>query len=797
MVASRQLRLETDSLRMFTEPRVFAVLSVCALGAILALGSLEREPPASDESDRATAFSTSRALADLEWIAKEPHPMGSIANREVRRRLVSRLEEIGLEVRVDGGFVAPHGVRPEHARVDWVENVVARLPGSDDSRALLIASHYDSAGTAPGAGDDGAAVAAMIEVARGLVSRVKDGRPFVNDVIFLFTDGEEIELLGARHHVAAGTWREKTAAVLNFEARGASGPSILFETSEGNSRLVDAFAAVVQRPVASSLAYEVYRRMPNDTDFSIFRRAGWRGLNFAFIGSHERYHTAGDSLENLDPRSLAHHGATMLALASHLADEDLGEVARDDATAVFFGVLGRSTISYPLAFQYLVNVLALALVAAALVVAFRRERIGRSSLLAGVAAQAIALLASCAVSAILVRFVTGVDESDRVTFWRVVNDGPRHLPAHLLLAASIVTFTLLQMRSRTGADGAYAGALVVSSLALAAATVIAPAGSYVFAWPLLCAALAFLVFVTRPRKGRVDAARFAILVVSLVPTGLVVVPILYFAGQALTFAAAPVVIAAFVLALAPATPLLLSAMAVSRLLIPIATAVIAWSLLGWAVWDGSLSDETPRASRVEYVVDGSTGAASFACAEGDELRAMFPGAVVTEVEAEALIPHSGKALRSRIAANSEPVAEATFEWMGATIEGEVRTCEFRLRVPEGTSSVRVRISRESRAWIESVAGIESNPELRARDATAQRGNVEKDWSSCEIRIRGVPRDAVIVRVAQPIAIPLVATIVTRTYGLPPLPFGATAPSAWRIPASWSADETVIHRTLQY
>lgn len=784
---------------MLTEPRVLAVLSVCTLLAVVAIGRVDREPPEVLDATEGSGFTPSRAFDDLRWIAKEPHPMGSLPHREVRSRLARELETIGLEVRVEGGFVAPHGVLASRARFDWVENVVARLPGSEGAAAVLVVSHYDSAGTAPGAGDDGAAVAAMLEVARVLAARVAAGRSPRNDVIFLFTDGEEIELLGARHHVAAGSWREKTAAVLNFEARGASGPSILFETSEGNARFVKVFAETVARPVASSFAYEVYRRMPNDTDFTIFKAAGWRGLNFAFIGSHERYHTADDTFESLDGRSLVHHGTTMLALTERLADSDLAAPTGEEADAdrVFFGLLGARTIHYPLALQYLLNLAAILFFAGALVVAWRRRRIDRRSLAWGVAAHAIGIVAAAAASALLVRLVVGIDDSSRVEFWRVVHDGPMHFPAHVLLAISIATFTLLQLRGRTGADGAFAGALAITALALVVATFAAPAGSYVLAWPLLASTAAFLAFVTRPRKGRIGAARFAILALSLLPTASLVVPLLHFAAQALTFAAAPVAIVAVLIASLPATPLFLCAMAVSRLALPIVTAAAAWLTLGWAVWNGSLATETPRSSRVEYVVEGATGAAAFVSSEPAELRGMFPGALVAEVESETLIPGSGKAKRGRVAAEPHSIAEATFEWMGSTIESDRRVCEFRMRIPEGASSVTVSIAKESRAWIASAAAFEPAPEPAAAFAATQAGDDGAKWAGCEIRVRGVPRDAVVVKIAQPIAVPLEVTIVTRRYGLPPLPEGASPPRPWRVPAFWAADESVIHRTLTF
>ena len=69
---------------------------------------------------------------------------------------------------------------------------------------------------------------------------------------------------------------------LNFEARGTSGPSLMFETSPGNAGLIRALSAARgTRLFASSLSSEIYRRMPNDSDFTVLSKAGIPGLNFA------------------------------------------------------------------------------------------------------------------------------------------------------------------------------------------------------------------------------------------------------------------------------------------------------------------------------------------------------------------------------------------------------------------------------------------------------------------------------------------------------------------------------------
>src|SRR5205085_1168420 len=91
-------------------------------------------------------------------------------------------------------------------------------------------------------------------------------------------------LLGAEAFVGDSDRLRHLAAVVNVEARGTSGPSLLFELSSGSSRLVAAAARALPRPVTNSILYTLYQRLPNDTDLTVFKRVGLAGVNFAFVG---------------------------------------------------------------------------------------------------------------------------------------------------------------------------------------------------------------------------------------------------------------------------------------------------------------------------------------------------------------------------------------------------------------------------------------------------------------------------------------------------------------------------------
>ena len=98
--------------------------------------------------------------------------------------------------------------------------MIAWLPGIANSKAVMLVAHYDSVPNGTGASDDGAGVVALLETVRA----VKSTAPLKNDVIFLFTDGEETGLLGANAFISEHPWAKDVGLVLNFEAREICGP---------------------------------------------------------------------------------------------------------------------------------------------------------------------------------------------------------------------------------------------------------------------------------------------------------------------------------------------------------------------------------------------------------------------------------------------------------------------------------------------------------------------------------------------------------------------------------------------
>ncbi len=280
-------------------------------------------------------------------IAKKPHPIGSAANRETRDYVVSYFESLGLETEVQKATVVyRHPTRPNRRTVIGnVENIIARLPGrsgvnAKEANDLVIMGHYDSRPLTPGAGDDASGTASIMETARIMSS----GPAPAHDVIFLITDGEEMGLLGAQGFFRQHPLAKNAGLVLNFEASGSYGASMMFETSSNNAWLIGELIESAPDLMASSLSYEIYRQMPNDTDMSISKGEGVPGLNFAFIAGLFDYHAMTDNAKNLDANSLAHQANNVLATAQHFANLEEWQSAEGDRT--YFNLWQGAVVSY-------------------------------------------------------------------------------------------------------------------------------------------------------------------------------------------------------------------------------------------------------------------------------------------------------------------------------------------------------------------------------------------------------------------------------------------------------------------
>ncbi len=324
----------------------------------------------SDQSIEKTAFSTDRALEHVKQVSLTPHGVGFPAHQEVREYIVAQLENMGLETSIQEGYTAG-----DWGNLSKAINVLARIKGSESGKALLLLSHYDSSTHSSfGASDAGSGVATILEGIRAFLASNPSPK---NDIIILITDAEELGLNGADLFVKEHPWKKDVGLVLNFEARGSGGPGyMLIETNRGNSNLIKEFTkANPKYPVANSLAYSIYKMLPNDTDLTVFREDGdIEGFNFAFIDDHFDYHTAKDTYERLDKNTMAHQGSYLMPLLKHFSNTDLTNL-KSLNDSIYFNVPFFNLISYPFEWIWPMFGLAVLCFVILLIFGFKRKKL--------------------------------------------------------------------------------------------------------------------------------------------------------------------------------------------------------------------------------------------------------------------------------------------------------------------------------------------------------------------------------------------------------------------------------------
>lgn len=312
-------------------------------------------PQTADASEQ--IFSSERAFKLLEIITKEqiPHPVDSLANNLVEQRIIELLTSIGLSSEIQESQLCDDYANGL-ARCTKVRNIIVKIQGTEiNNKGILLSAHYDSVPAGPGGSDAGAAVVTLLEVAR-LLTLSPQPR---NTIVLLFNEGEEFGLFGAKAFMREHPYAKDLSLALNVEARGTSGKSVMFETGENSGWLVNHYAQTTPSPVSSSLFYEIYKALPNNTDLTIFKDHGLQGLNFAHAERLPHYHTPLDNLANLDKGSLQHHGDNVWGVLQRIKDQDLEQV--ELGNLVYSDILQLFVISWPEPYSLWLSLLALVL----------------------------------------------------------------------------------------------------------------------------------------------------------------------------------------------------------------------------------------------------------------------------------------------------------------------------------------------------------------------------------------------------------------------------------------------------
>jgi len=325
---------------------------VGSLAAALLIAVLTLQVPApAGTGTPTTTFSAERAMADVRAIAQRPHPVGSADHARVGALLLQRMAALGLQTSTQAGALSPAAVRRlerEGGSAAGVEltNLIGVLPGRDPRLpAVALMAHYDTVPDSAGAADDSAGVAAILEAVRAIRAR----GPADRTLVVILTDGEELNLDGARAFWGGHPLRDRIGAVVNLEARGGGGRAMMFETGRGNAETIGLFARAGTRATGgvsyNSLAVFVYEAMPNGTDFTIPKDRGVQGVNLAFIGRPEQYHAPVSTPDALDQGSVQHIGSQALETADALLRAPALPAATENI--VYADLFGRVIVGHP------------------------------------------------------------------------------------------------------------------------------------------------------------------------------------------------------------------------------------------------------------------------------------------------------------------------------------------------------------------------------------------------------------------------------------------------------------------
>lgn len=679
--------------------------------------------------------------------------MGGADHDRVRDYIAGQLSALGLnpEIQRTTGI----GTRYQHA--GRVQNILALLPGSKpNGKSVLLMVHYDGVEAGPAAADDAAGCAAVLETLRALRAR---NEPLVNDVIALFTDGEESGLLGAAAFVREHPWATDIGVVLNFEARGTGGRSFMFETGLGN---LDAARALRTAGDASagSVYATLYRTLPNDTDLSELAVLGLPAMNFAFVDGVERYHTSQDDVAHLDPGSLQHHGSQMLAMAKMFGTGTLPRPRTGDGT--FFDLPLVGLVVYPQGLDLPLAILALALVVALVV----RDRKG---------------VATGALTAVVTVVLSGG------VAWIIgeVLDGPAvwsglYATAVVLHALAVTAGCYAIGQRWSTPRGLHIGALVLWLVLALALAIVAPGVGYLFTWPLLFAAGAALL-----ARGRAIAEWAAAIVTVLILAGFIYGVAVIMLGVSGTGAIALGVVASLIaLLLAPQLEVVAGN---SRWMGTPWLAIAGVAFLMITAVTVHPSAEHPLRSGLVYAANPDSGDAWLGTF--GSMRDGWTGDAIGDTPETVprwtshLSAGAGRFTGRKVELVELDAPDATL--IRDTLIGGTRQVVLRVTAPAGTTGLLMR-ARGAKVLSSSIDG-------RIVDTTRYR-RPAREWT---MRYWAVPDTGAIVALSIARGSPIELDLAARRPGIPPVPGVTIPPRPADVVPSDGGDVTIAYRQRRF
>ena len=724
---------------------VALVMALALMALLLIVVVLRQQPPAPKGVDAPSdQFSAGRVMVLLKEILSEggPHVTGSVQNDRVRQRIVAAFESLGYEVEVQKTMRC-HS-EDAYTNCAEVQNIITRLPGREAGPALMLTAHYDSVAATPGAADDGQAFASLLEIARIL----KEEGPHRNPIVFLITDAEEQwKCLGAQGFVAEHPWARDVAVVLNQDVRGTSGQSLMFETSPENAWLVDAYVSAVPRPASSSLHYEIYRLLPNNSDLTIFRAGGMAGMNFAFIDSPAQYHTPLDNFENLNLGSVQHQGESVLAVARELAGIDLS--SPPPGNAAWTDVLGLTVVRWPASWTIPLAILTLLLYLGVAVRLIRRHALTVKGLLLGLLASFLCLLAAILLGLGLVWIVSLVAGQPIPVYAYPL---PMRLAvwAAALLAGGLIATAFVR---RSGVWGLAMGAWLMWALLALVLSIVLPGAAIMLLLPAITAGVLF-AGVAFSRLSESALTREAALIGAALGAGVIWLPLALVFEVAVGFVMSPAITLGLGLIAGTLAPLFAHPQGQTRVRrgLLIATAATVILAAGIAMLVPPHSASAPQWVNLLHFDDRDRGTAYWTAAS---MGGALPEALSGRFTADPVALYGFEPLP---AASAQPTSASAPDLQVISeelVSGE-RVVTAELRSPRGAD------------WVILLVPVESLGSIVVGDYTMMPVGSDHTWNGYyAFTCYGRVCDGLVVQLHLRVETPVEVLVLDYTGGLPP------------------------------
>ena len=404
--------------------------------------------------------------------------------------------------------------------------------------------------------------------------------------------------------------------------------------------------------------------MPTDSDFTVLKGKGYAGYNFAFIGNIMAYHSVNDSVTNLSPRSIQHHGECAVALARHfgsLPEEALPGPVSAGTDEIYFNSFGSHVAHYPVSWSRPLSALSAMLLLAALAFGLARRRFNARNIFAGVAALFVAAFAVAVSAAVLVGIA--------YLCWGIylLYNAPLYTVSLLVLTVAITLAVYGRFSRRAPVLGPAAGAMIWWCAVLVLLEWLLPRGTYFAAWPLLFGSAGLLLWCWLPAAAVESAGPLALMIVSALPVLLTAGPGPQSTLLSCTLIPSAVILPLLVLMLGTIVPQLVFAAQQCGLRLAAGLAAVSIVIFGLGLATNQPSVSRPRMDGISYYLNLDRQEAFWICRDRklDEWTSQFfPVGAAKGPSAEFLPSHARFRAGAGPPVNESPPAHRPWHWRG-------------------------------------------------------------------------------------------------------------------------------------